>query len=274
MSENVNLLIEKMNQESLRKKRGEDRPGSQRIRAREKEIQNTDKAIQNLIREHARLRKRLEEVQSPDFLLNLKKNIRQTEKEIKDFEVQLKTLHVEQIRREKRLDKIIEKNEPESMKQINDQTSRLAYLTEKTAELRDNYEKSEKLKDQQLEHLEELNKRLQKLGQIAEHYGIEVGKHEENSKQAELLSKDLTQLEKQKRILKQAIDIMSKKYETTLADKKKEFDQLYVRKAMILKAYKDKVSQLKDKGHEIQDLIDKAKDGADRGLFDILTKWE
>jgi uncharacterized phage infection (PIP) family protein YhgE len=50
MSENVNLLIEKMNQETLKKKRlqggnGESRPGSQRIRAREKEIQNTDKAI-------------------------------------------------------------------------------------------------------------------------------------------------------------------------------------------------------------------------------------
>jgi hypothetical protein len=48
MSENVNLLIEKMNQEALKKKHNggdESRPGSQRIRAREKEIQNTDKAI-------------------------------------------------------------------------------------------------------------------------------------------------------------------------------------------------------------------------------------
>ncbi len=50
MSENVNLLIDKMNQETLRKKRlsgadNSDRPQSQRIRAREKEIQNTDKAI-------------------------------------------------------------------------------------------------------------------------------------------------------------------------------------------------------------------------------------
>ncbi len=67
---------------------------------------------------------------------------------------------------------------------------------------------------------------------------------------------------------------MSKKYETTLTDKKKEFDQLYAKKGMILKAYKDKISQLKDKGHEIQDLIEKAKEGADRGLFDILKKWE
>lgn len=52
MSENVNVLIDKMNQESLRKKKyaqggngAGSRPGSQRIRAREKEVQNTDKAI-------------------------------------------------------------------------------------------------------------------------------------------------------------------------------------------------------------------------------------
>jgi len=276
MSENVNLLIEKMNQESLRRKKfhGESRPGSQRIRAREKEIQNTDKAIQNLVREHQRLRRRLEEVQSPDFLLNMKKSIRAAEKDIKDYERQLQQLHVDQIRREKRLDKIIEKNEPESMKQINDQTSRLAYLTEKIAELKDSYEKSERLKEQQQEHLEELRQRLEKLQQIADHYGIEVDKHDENAKEAEKLIKDLSQLEKQKRILRSAIDVAAKKFEATLAEKKKEFEQLYLRKAMILKGYNEKVRQLKAKGLEIQELIEKAKAGADKGLVDILRKWE
>jgi len=69
--------------------------------------------------------------------LNLKKNIRNAEKDIKDYEKMLQQLHVEQIRREKRLDKIIEKNEPETHKQINDSTARLAYLNEKVADLKD-----------------------------------------------------------------------------------------------------------------------------------------
>ena len=96
MSENVNLLIDKMNQESLKKKKlggalasvgeGPERPGSQKIRTRQKEIENTDKAIKNLVKEHARVRKRLEEVQSPDFLLNLKMNIKNAEREIKEYE--------------------------------------------------------------------------------------------------------------------------------------------------------------------------------------------
>jgi hypothetical protein len=41
MSENVNMLIDKMNQESLKKKKfgaNNSRPGSQKIRTREKEI--------------------------------------------------------------------------------------------------------------------------------------------------------------------------------------------------------------------------------------------
>ena len=46
------------------------------------------------------------------------------------------------------MDKIIEKNEPETLKSINDSTARLTYLTEKVGELRDQLDKSEKLKDQ------------------------------------------------------------------------------------------------------------------------------
>jgi hypothetical protein len=49
-----------------------------------------------------------------------------------------------------------------------------------------------------------------------------------------------------------------------------------MKKATILKSYNDKVKTLKAKGLEIQELIAKAKaDGsADRGLIEILNKWE
>ena len=67
---------------------------------------------------------------------------------------------------------------------------------------------------------------------------------------------------------------MTKKYEGAIADKKKEFDQLFLRKAMILKSYNEKIKMLKAKGQEIQELIEKAKTGADKGLLDILKKWE
>jgi hypothetical protein len=44
---------------------------------------------------------------------------------------------------------------------------------------------------------------------------------------------------------------MTKKYEGAITDKKKEFDQLFMRKAMILKSYNEKIKMLKAKGQEI-----------------------
>ena len=180
MSENVNLLIDKMNQETLKKKKlandanaDPDRPGSQKIRTRQKEIENTDKAIQNLIKEHQRVKKRLEEVQSPEFLLNLKRNIRQAEKEVKDYEKMLMQMHHEQVKREKRMDRLIGKGGEVTMgpggmsqqdsAQINDTTQRLAFLQDKIDELKDQIDKGEKVKQQQSEHLLELKQRMEKL---------------------------------------------------------------------------------------------------------------
>lgn len=49
-----------------------------------------------------------------------------------------------------------------------------------------------------------------------------------------------------------------------------------MKKATILKTYNEKVKLLRVKGQEISELIQKAKadGGADKGLLDILNKWE
>ena len=78
------------------------------------------------------------------------------------------------------MDKIIEKNEPETLKQINDSTARLAYLSERIAEIKDQLEKAEKLKDQQVEQQNELKERHDKLMHIANHYGIDVENYQQN----------------------------------------------------------------------------------------------
>lgn len=52
---------------------------------------------------------------------------------------------------------------------------------------------------------------------------------------------------------------MTKRYEGAIADKKKEYENLYLRKALIVKSYNEKIKELKHKGLEIQDLIDRAK---------------
>ena len=122
----------------------------------------------------------------------------------------------------------------------------------------------------------ELRARMDKLQHIADHYGIEVEHHEENKENYEKLSKELIVLEKQKKIVLSAVDTMTKRYEGQLSDKRKEYEQLYIKKATILKGYNERVRALRTKGLEIQDLIIKAKTegAAEKGLLEILNKWE
>ncbi len=54
---------------------------------------------------------------------------------------------------------------------------------------------------------------MEKLQSIADHYGIEVDKHEENKEQHDRLAKELQLLDKQKKIVQSAIDTLTKRYE-------------------------------------------------------------
>ena len=47
-----------------------------------------------------------------------------------------------------------------------------------------------------------------------------------------------------------------------------------MRKTEILKKYNERVAELREKGFQIRDLIERAKAEADEGLHDILQKWE
>jgi hypothetical protein len=69
---------------------------------------------------------------------------------------------------------------------------------------------------------------------------------------------------------------MTKRYESSIAEKRKEYEQLYMKKAQILKSYNEKIRILRSKGIEISELIAKAKTegAADKGLLEILNKWE
>jgi len=57
------------------------------------------------------------------------------------------------------------------------------------------------------------------------------------------------------------------------AEKKRDLEQLQLRKAEILKKYNERVGELREKGLQIRDLIERARAEADDGLEDILDKW-
>ena len=73
-------------------------------------------------------------------------------------------------------------------------------------------------------------------------------------------------MNKQKRILTQAIDTQTRKQEALTAEKKRDLEQLQMRKGEILAKYNERVIELREKGLQIRDLIERAKTEADDGL--------
>ena len=65
----------------------------------------------NLAREHTKLKRRLDEVRNPEFLMNLKRQLRECETEINKQKKLRKDLHNDQVRREHRLNHLANAND-------------------------------------------------------------------------------------------------------------------------------------------------------------------
>ena len=64
---------------------------------------------------------------------------------------------------------------------------------------------------------------------------------------------------KKKGVLHGSIEASNKKYETQMNEKKKELEHLQYQKAKIVQEYNEKITQLRGKGSEIKELIEKAR---------------
>ena len=88
------------------------------------------------------------------------------------------------------------------------------------------------------------------------------------------LTEQIEYLNKQKRVLTQAIDAQTRKQEALTVEKKRDLEQLQLRKGEILAKYNERVAELREKGLQIRDLIQRAQAEADPGLDDILNLWQ
>lgn len=112
------------------------------------------------------------------------------------------------------------------------------------------------------------------MNQIAAHYGVNIEKSKENHAEQKKLQEQLDYLNRQKRILQQSIDTSSKKQEQLTMEKKRDLEQLQARKLEVLKKFNERVVEVRERGLQIKELIERAKTEAEPGLNDILQKWE
>ena len=111
---------------------------------------------------------------------------------------------------------------------------------------------------------------------MASHYGIDLDTYNDQQTKLKQLQEANKAMVKQKAVLQGAIETNSKKFEAEISGKKKEYESLEYAKAKIVHEYNSKITILRAKGTEIQDLIEKvrANNQSDRELKGILTKWE
>ena len=110
----------------------------------------------------------------------------------------------------------------------------MAYLNEKFDEITEEKRKSDALKDQQETSMNELNAKLDKLRQIGAQYGLDIDTHTVQRNQLKQLQDKHDTLQKEKRVLKGAIDATSKKFEKEVGEKRKEYETLLYNKAKIV----------------------------------------
>lgn len=57
-------------------------------------------------------------------------------------------------------------------------------------------------------------------------------------------------------------------------EKKRDLEQLQARKLEVLKRFNERVIEVRERGMQIKELIERAKTEAEPGLQEILEKWE
>ena len=207
MNDNLNNLLDYIKDLNLKKKKKQDKPIDQVLRTRNEEIKNSDKQMMNLMNEHQRLQKRLEEVSNPNYMIDLRNSIKEAEDKIKELKKDKKALEVEQFRREKKMDKIINHGEPENMKSINDAQKELEVVTDKLNKLKAKKEQLSEFKLKQDSQMDSLRQKLEKVMQKAKDYGIDEDiKREELKIREEQQNADKESLLRKKKVMLQAFE--------------------------------------------------------------------
>ena len=254
MNNNLNKLIDYIKDLHLKSKpKAEDqKPVELILRARNEEVKNSDKQLMNLMNEHQRLQKRLDQVSDPTYMINLRKEIQDAEHKINvTLKKEKKQLEVEQFRREKKMDKIITYGEPENMKSINNAQKELEVVSERLSKLRAKKAKLAEFKQTQDQQMEVLKQRLEKVMKRAQDYGIDDDLKKEEAKLREDKETDLL-VEKEK----------------------KRYKQLCEQKKKVNKELDDKINILKSKKKNMSDLIQRCKKYSDPQTREMLDKWE
>jgi small-conductance mechanosensitive channel len=131
---------------------------STELKIKDREIENADKQMNNLLWEYNRVKKRIEQVGDFNYAVKLKEKLLENEDKIRENEKQIKSLEQMQKRRDIQMNRLIKDDKTEKMRKVDYVHSKLTYSQEKINELHKKIETLEKVKEDQNKQDEDIRK--------------------------------------------------------------------------------------------------------------------
>lgn len=246
--------------------------GETEIKIKDREIENADKQMANLLNEYNHVKKRIEQVGDFNYAVELKSKVNENESKIKENEKKIKEMEQDQKRRDIQMNRLVKEEKTEKMRRVDYKHSKLTYLQEKINELEAKIETLKTVKQEQDEQETETKQKYTAMLRIGESYGI-TEKNIDNEDQIfrnKLLEK-YQQLARKEKHLETEIESIEKSYKVEIKEKKKLVKEYTDKKRQLGKEIIQTISDIRAKANQLDGLITKMK-GFEMGE-DILNKW-
>ena len=273
LSENSTTLCDELQKKHYRKKKTPRKlDGETELKIKDREIENANKQMNNLLNEYNTVKKRIEQVGDYNYAVELKNKVQDNEKKIKDNEKLIKEMEQDQKRRDIQMNRLVKEEKTDKMRKVDYKHSKLTYLQEKIGDLEKKIDTLKTVKEEQDEQEQETKQKYEAMLKIGEHYGINERNidNEEEIFRNKLLE-EYQQLARKEKHLQQEIDSIEKQYKIEIKEKKKLIKEYTDKKKSATKEISQAVKDILTKAKHLDDLIEKMR-GFGMGE-DILNKW-
>jgi hypothetical protein len=273
LSESSTVLCDELQKKHYKKKKTPRKvDGETELRIKDREIENADKQMNNLLTEYNNVKKRIEQVGDYNYAVELKAKLQENEQKIKDNEKLIKEMEQDQKRRDIQMNRLVKEEKTEKMRRVDYKHSKLTYLQEKINELEAKMNQLSTVKEEQDAQETETRQKYEAMLRIGEHYGISE-KNIDNEEQIfkNKILDEYQQVARKEKHLQQEIESIEKQYKLEIKEKKKLIKEYTDKKKAATKELSQAVQDILTKAKQLDDLIEKMR-GFGMGE-DILNKW-
>jgi hypothetical protein len=227
LSENSTVLCDELQKKHYKKKKTPRKlDGETELKIKDREIENADKQMSNLLTEYNHVKKRIEQVGDYNYAVDLKAKVVDNEHKIKENEKIIKEMEQDQKRRDTQMNRLVREEKTEKMRRVDYKHSKLTYLHEKINEMDTKIEQLRQVKEEQDEQEKQTKVKYEKMLLIGENYGI-TEKNIDNEEQIfrNKMLDEYEQLSRKEKFLRQEIESIEKQYKVEIKDKKKHIKE-------------------------------------------------